>query len=56
MLNDRTDQLQDSVTGLKNRLKTMQVHQDEIHSMLKGIVKKLEAIVEGDDDEDEELF
>ena len=34
----------------------MQCNQDEIRKMLNGIVKKLEAIVEGDDDEDDQLF
>ena len=37
-------------------MKTMQFNQEEIHKMLNGIVKKLEAIVEGDDDEDDQLF
>lgn len=55
-LNDRTEELQETVTGLKNRMKTMQCNQEEIHKMLNGIVKKLEAIVEGDDDEDDQLF
>lgn len=44
------------MTGLKNRMKTMQCNQEEMHKMLNGIVKKLEAIVEGDDDEDDQLF
>ena len=34
----------------------MQCNQEEIRKMLNGIVKKLEAIVEGDDDEDDQLF
>lgn len=34
----------------------MQCNQEELHKMLGGIVKKLEAIVEGDDDEDDQLF
>lgn len=56
MLSDRTDELQETVSGMKNRLKTMQFNQEEIHKMLVGIVKKLDAIVEGDDDEDDQLF
>ena len=56
MLNDRTDELQETVLGMKNRMKTMQCNQEEIHKMLQGIVKKLEAIVEGDDDDDDQLF
>ena len=56
MLSDRTDELQETVLGMKNRLKTMQCNQEEIHKMLTGIVKKLDAIVEGDDDEDDQLF
>ncbi|KAL9968734.1 hypothetical protein ACROYT_G020853 [Oculina patagonica] len=55
-INERTEELQETVTGLKNRMKTMQFNQEEIHKMLNGIVKKLEAIVEGDDDEDDQLF
>lgn len=34
----------------------MQYNQEELHKMLGGIVKKLEAIVEGDDDDDDQLF
>lgn len=56
VLSDRTDELQETVLGMKNRLKTMQCNQEEIHKMLVGIVKKLDAIVEGDDDEDDQLF
>lgn len=55
-LNDRTEELQETVVGLKNRMKTMQSNQEEMHKMLHGIVKKLDAIVEGDDDDDDELF
>ena len=42
--------------GLKYRLKTMQFNQEELHKMLGGVVKKLEAVVEGDDDDDNQLF
>ena len=41
---------------MKSRLKTMQYNQEELHKMLGGIVKKLEAIVEGDDEDDDQLF
>lgn len=55
-LSDRTEELQETVLLMKNRLKTMQCNQEELHKMLGGIVKKLDAIVEGDDDEDDKLF
>ncbi|XP_068697924.1 transient receptor potential cation channel subfamily A member 1 homolog [Montipora foliosa] len=55
-VNDRTEQLMDTVEGLKNRLKTMQFNQEQLHKMLCGVVKHLEAIVEGDDDKDDQLF
>ncbi|XP_015759145.1 PREDICTED: uncharacterized protein LOC107338430 [Acropora digitifera] len=55
-LNDKTEQLQETVEGLKYRLKTMQFNQEELHKMLGGVVKKLEAVVEGDDDDDNQLF
>lgn len=37
-------------------MKIMQCNQEEIYKMLNGIVKKFEVIVEGDDDEDDQLF
>ena len=46
----------DTVEELKNRLKTMQFNQEQLHKMLCGVVKHLEAIVEGDDDKDDQLF
>ena len=52
MLSDRTDELQESVLGMRNRLKTMQCNLEGLHKMLAGVVKKLE----GDDDEDDKLF
>ena len=54
--NDRTEQLQETVEGLKNRLATVQSNLDELHKMLGGVVKKLEAVVEGDDNDDNQLF
>ena len=51
-LNDRTKQLQETVEGLKNRLATVKFNQDELHKMLGGVVKKLEAAVEGDENDD----
>ena len=55
-LNDKTEQLQETVEGLTCRLKTMQFNQEQLHKMLGGVVKKLEAVVEGDDDDDNQLF
>ena len=56
MLSDRTDELQESVLGMRNRLKTVQCNLEGLHKMLAGVVKKLDANVEGDDDEDDKLF
>ncbi|KAK2558065.1 Transient receptor potential cation channel subfamily A member 1-like protein [Acropora cervicornis] len=55
-LNDRTEQLQETVEGLKNRLTTVHFNLEELHKMLGGVVKKLEAVVEGDDNDDNQLF
>ncbi|XP_015759142.1 PREDICTED: transient receptor potential cation channel subfamily A member 1 homolog isoform X2 [Acropora digitifera] len=55
-LNHRTEQLQETVEGLKNRLTTVQFNLEELHKMLGGVVKKLEAVVEGDDNDDNQLF
>ena len=55
-LNDRTERLQETVEGLRNRLTTVQFNLEELHKMLGGVVKKLEAVVEGDDNDDNQLF
>ena len=55
-LNDRTEQLQETVEGLKIRLAIVQSNLDELHRMFGGVVKKLEAVVEGDDNDDNQLF
>ncbi|XP_067049296.1 transient receptor potential cation channel subfamily A member 1 homolog isoform X2 [Acropora muricata] len=55
-LNDRTEQLQETVEGLKNRLTTVQFDLGEVRNMLQGLVNNLHAKVEGDDNDDNQLF
>ncbi|XP_044178516.1 transient receptor potential cation channel subfamily A member 1 homolog [Acropora millepora] len=49
---DRTEHLLETIEGLENRIETMQFHQKKLHNMLVGVVKKLEAVVEEDDYDD----
>ena len=55
-LNDRTEQLQETVEGLKNRLTTVQFNLEELRNMLQGVVNNLKVKVEGDDNDDNQLF
>ena len=45
--NDRTEQLQETVEGLKDRLTTVQFNLGELRNMLQGVVNNLHAKVEG---------
>lgn len=55
-LNDRSEQRQETVEELKNRLTIVQFNLGELHNMLQGVITKLDAKVEGDDNDDNQQF
>ena len=52
-LESQNEELKKSMNQLKTRMKDMKSQQDQLQAMLKGVVTKLEVLVD-EDEEDEE--